>query len=136
MEQASRGVITVAAALVTDGDRRVLLGRKAGTTAFMQPGGKIEPGETPLAALGRELIEEIGLRIDALAPRPVGVFVAPAANEPRTLVEAHVFRLDSAHSPVIGSEIAEAVWVARAEAALLPLAPLTRDHLLPLLDDA
>ncbi len=28
------------------------------------PGGKIEPGETPLAALGRELEEELDVRID------------------------------------------------------------------------
>ena len=47
-------VIRVAAAVVTDDAGRFLLVRKRGTTAFMQPGGKIEPGEDPRAALVRE----------------------------------------------------------------------------------
>jgi 8-oxo-dGTP pyrophosphatase MutT (NUDIX family) len=57
-------VIRIAAALVCRGDRRMLLVRKRGTFAFMQPGGKIEPHETPAAALVRELAEELGLAVD------------------------------------------------------------------------
>ncbi|WP_408734888.1 NUDIX domain-containing protein [Asaia platycodi] len=41
-------VIHIAAALLHDGAGRLLLVRKHGTVAFMQPGGKIEPGETPV----------------------------------------------------------------------------------------
>ena len=33
--------ISVVAALIRDGDGRVLLVRKRGTAAFMQPGGKL-----------------------------------------------------------------------------------------------
>ena len=47
--------IEVVAALIRNEHGHVLLVRKQGTRAFMQPGGKREPGEDDLAALAREL---------------------------------------------------------------------------------
>ncbi len=66
-------VLVVACALV-DPDNRVLLAQRpadksmAGLWEF--PGGKIEPGETPEAALIRELAEELGIEVPiaCLAP--------------------------------------------------------------------
>lgn len=63
----------VAAALV-DRDGRVLVQQRPEGTAMAGlwefPGGKIEPGETPEAALIRELDEELGIVVDhaCLAP--------------------------------------------------------------------
>ena len=39
------GTIRIVAALIRDDAGRVLLVRKRGTDAFMQPGGKRDPGE-------------------------------------------------------------------------------------------
>lgn len=122
--------IRIAAALIDDGEGRMLLVRKAGTTAYMQAGGKIEPGETPLEALRRELAEEISLAItDA---RELGRFQSPAANEPGRVVEAELFHLTAPHLPSAAAEIAEALWVPIAEAEALPLAPMTRTHVMPI----
>lgn len=50
-------MIRISAAVIVDAEGRILVVRKRGTTAFMQPGGKIDPGETALAAVRRELVE-------------------------------------------------------------------------------
>lgn len=123
--------IRIAAALIDDGAGRMLLVRKAGTSAYMQAGGKIEPGEAPLDALRRELAEEIGL-VPAAEPSHLGRFEAPAANEPGRTVEAELFHLTAPHQPLAAAEIAEALWVPIAEAEALPLAPMTRTHVLPI----
>lgn len=124
--------IRIAAAVIDDGEGRLLLVRKAGTRWFMQAGGKIEDGESPLAALRRELDEEIGLTAPAGAFRYLGRVSAAAANEAGSVVDADLFHLRTRHRPVIRAEIAEAVWVDRPAAATMALAPLTRDHVLTL----
>jgi 8-oxo-dGTP diphosphatase len=67
-------VVLVAAVALLDPDNRVLIAQRpegksmAGLWEF--PGGKIEPGETPEAALIRELHEELGIEVSpkCLAP--------------------------------------------------------------------
>lgn len=125
--------VHVSAGVVTDAAGRALLVRKRGTTRFMQPGGKPEPGESPAETLVRELAEELGVVVDAGALRPLGVFRADAANEPGLTVVAHAFAVTldpAAVSPL--AEIDEARWISPADADALPLAPLSVDALLPL----
>ena len=127
----ARSIRVSAAVIVNDRDE-LLLVRKTGTTAFMQPGGKPEPDETPAETLSRELYEELGLSVDAADLRPLGVFTAAAANEPGFVVVADVFEADIGDQlPVIAAEIEELRWVARAEAAQLEVAPLARENFLP-----
>ena len=64
--------VEVAAAVILRDDGRFLLGQRpagkvyAGYWEF--PGGKVEPGEAPLAALERELREELGITVRAAHP--------------------------------------------------------------------
>lgn len=125
----------IAAAIFLNERRQVLLVRKRDTTAFMQPGGKVDSGEQPLAALIRELQEELGLVITAEAATFLGNYQAPAANEPGFRVECALYQvtLRAGDQAVPAAEIEEAVWIAVDEPGDLPLAPLTRDVILPLL---
>jgi len=58
----------VVAGLIVGADGRVLITqRRADQSLPLQwefPGGKVEPGEAPVAALARELVEELGARAD------------------------------------------------------------------------
>lgn len=123
--------IHVSAAVIIDEERRVLVVRKRGTTRFMQPGGKPEPGESAAQTLIRELHEELGLILEESDLKPLGTFVSAAANEPGHRVVATSFAV--AIDPVglaVQAEIAELRWITASDIATLPLAPLSTEHLL------
>jgi 8-oxo-dGTP diphosphatase len=126
------GTIKVVAALIRDEEGRVLLVRKRGTRAFMQPGGKRDPGEDDIAALSREIAEELGCRVVRDSIRPLGAFDAPAANEPGWRVQAHLYGADVLGELRPGREIDAMIWIDPAAPPDIALAPLTRDHVLPL----
>jgi 8-oxo-dGTP pyrophosphatase MutT (NUDIX family) len=124
--------IHIAAALLLNAEGKTLLVRKRGTGAFMQPGGKIEAGERPEDALGRELKEELDIDADIAQARFLGRFSAPAANEPGFEVCCELYEILVDAAVVPAAEIEEAVWVDADSATARELAPLTRDHVLPL----
>ena len=75
-------MVVVAAALVNS-ERRVLLQQRPQGTAMAGlwefPGGKVEPGELPEAALVRELEEELGIAVSPEALTPASFASAPVA---------------------------------------------------------
>lgn len=83
-------LLLVVAAAMLDSDRRILVQQRppgkpmAGLWEF--PGGKVEPGELPEAALVRELEEELGIALDAAA-------LTPATFASETLGERHLLLL-------------------------------------------
>lgn len=119
------------------GGPEVLCVRKRGTGSFMQPGGKLEPDESPRTCAVRELAEELGAVIDPEILEDLGTFEADAANEPATRMRAHVFcaPAEALDADVrVRAEIAEARWVPVTGPPLrIRLAPLLTEHILPIL---
>ena len=89
-----RLLLVVAAALV-DSDDRVLVAQRpegkalAGLWEF--PGGKLEPGEQPEAALIRELAEELGIAVEAACLAPL-TFASHAYADMHLLMPLYVCR--------------------------------------------
>ena len=87
-------LLVVAVALI-DADGRVLLQQRppgkamAGLWEF--PGGKVEPGETPEAALVRELEEELGIETHSSCLAPA-TFASEALGDRHLLLLLYVCR--------------------------------------------
>lgn len=125
--------IRVSAAVIVDDRGRALVVRKRGTTRFMQPGGKPEPGESAAATLIRELDEELSLHVVEADLTPLGTFVSAAANEPDHRVIADAFALRARPDDVVvQAELAELRWLEPGDWTSVPLAPLSTEHLLPI----
>jgi 8-oxo-dGTP diphosphatase len=77
-------VMTVVAAALIDGAGRILLQQRAPDRAMAGlwefPGGKVEQGELPEAALVRELAEELGILIEPADLLPACFASAPVGD--------------------------------------------------------
>ncbi|HEX8309474.1 MAG TPA: (deoxy)nucleoside triphosphate pyrophosphohydrolase [Allosphingosinicella sp.] len=126
-------LVVVAAALV-DGDRRVLLQKRAAGRAMAGlwefPGGKVEEGERPESALARELEEELGIAIDIESLAPAAF--ASADNGGRNmLLLLYLCRQWRGEPRPLDAEALK--WVRTEEMAALPMPPAD-GPLIPLLE--
>lgn len=115
-------IVDVAAAVILRGDGAYLLARRpegkvyAGWWEF--PGGKVEAGEAPAAALVRELQEELGILVRRAHPWITRVFAYEHAT-----VRLHFFRVTAWEGEPHPREGQAIAWQRRGEAALEPMLP-------------
>ena len=130
-------MVLVAACALTDPDGRVLVARRpegkamAGMWEF--PGGKVEPGETPEAALMRELEEELGVRTWASCLAPL-TFASHAYPDFHLLMPLYVCRRwegtpESREGQALRWVRPNALRELEMPPADLPLIPVLRDLL-------
>ncbi len=123
--------IEIVTAVITRGDGQVLVVRKQGSTSFIQPGGKREPGEDALATLARELHEELGVQMVAGSAQRLGLFEDNAVNESGRRVRGDAFLVQVEGTPQVRAEIAELAWIPLQPPHGVTLAPLSQHHILP-----
>lgn len=101
----------------------------------MQPGGKIESGERPEVTLARELQEELNASFNPDEMIPLGRFTDVAANEPGYMLIADMFRVSTEETHFLpAAEIEEVIWFEPSGNQPLQLAPLTKNHILSMLE--
>ncbi|MBE9610434.1 Nudix family hydrolase [Chitinilyticum piscinae] len=112
----------VAAGILLDGQGQFMLASRpagkvyAGYWEF--PGGKLEEGETPLAALERELHEEMGITVSMATPWLVQRFVYPHAH-----VELHFFRVTAWQGEPHPKEGQQFAWQRPGALSVSPILP-------------
>src|ERR1700674_414517 len=122
--EAARPIVLVAAVALIDADGRVLLAQRpegkhlAGLWEF--PGGKVQLGETPEAALIRELEEELGIDVEASCLAPF-TFASHAYPEFHLLMPLYVCRKWSGIP--IAREGQRLAWVRPARLGDYPIPP-------------
>ncbi|MFD6389562.1 NUDIX hydrolase [Nocardia sp. NPDC055029] len=111
------------AALAHVRDRRLIQTRPEGKDVFYMAGGKIDPGETPLEALHREIEEELGVGLSGVAE--LGIFEAEAFGHGKnTGLHMTCFLADFTGEPHATGEIAEFRYFTVSEYAAM-------DHVAP-----
>jgi 8-oxo-dGTP diphosphatase len=124
----------VACALV-DADRRVLIGQRpagkamAGLWEF--PGGKLEAGETPEAALIRELQEELGISTKEACLAPLS-FVSHAYESFHLVMPVYVCR--KWQGVAVAREHQALKWVRPTALRDYPMPPADEPLIAPLCD--
>ena len=130
-----RRLVLVAAVALIDTDDRVLIAQRppgksmAGLWEF--PGGKVKPGETPEAALVREIAEELGIEVCETCLAPL-TFASHAYPEFHLLMPLYICRRwEGEITPREGQALK---WVRAARLADYPMPPADLP-LLPALRD-
>jgi len=122
--RAAAPVVLVAAVALVDKDGRVLLAQRppgksmAGLWEF--PGGKVNPGETPEAALIRELKEELAIDVSERCLAPF-TFASHRYDDFHLLMPLYLCRVwDGMVQPLEGQKL---TWVRPARIADYPMPP-------------
>lgn len=130
-------VMPAAVGIVCDARNRILMQHRSDNGLWSLPGGAIDPYETPVDAVVREIWEETGVL--ARPTQVAGVFGGPEAhlsypNGDRVAIYSFVFQCQtiSGTPSSDGSETLEARWCSPREITSLPMAPRWRRRL-PLL---
>lgn len=117
--------VHVVAAVLRDARGRILLARRtagrdlAGAWEF--PGGKVEPGETALQALDRELHEELGIRVLGAEP-----LVAVPQAYPSKRIVLDVYSVTAFEGTPRGRERQALAWTPPEKLRDYPMPPADR----------
>ena len=114
----------VVAGLIVGGDGRVLIAKRRADQAlggrWEFPGGKVEPGEAPVAALARELHEELGVAAEVGRIWDVLFHAYPEFD---LVMLVYVCRINGAPRAI---EVADLAWVAPRDLAAWDILPADR----------
>jgi 8-oxo-dGTP diphosphatase len=118
--------------LVLRNDRLLLCRKGRDTSKLILPGGRIEPGESDLECLAREVREELG-DVSLEAVEYLGAYQDRASFDDPSIVKSLrivLYRGRLRGHPTPSAEIAELVWFG-PDADRRDLTPILRNQILP-----
>jgi len=116
--------------LVVIKKKKLLVVREYGTEQFLMPGGRPYLGEKVEDSLQREIMEELGTRLNTDSLRFYGSFQDVAANEPNTIVHMDVYLGDVEEEIHPSHEIEEIKWIdSKCDPNIL--SPIIKNKILP-----
>jgi len=121
------------AAGVIINDRRLLVERSKGKDVFVAPGGKLEPGETSIQAVIRELKEEFRLDVAENDLEVFGTFYAEAAGSHNAgkKLRMDVFIVKYTGEIVPDNEVEEIRWISSDIPADIEVGSIFAHEVLP-----
>lgn len=108
-------LLPAVSAVIRDDDGRILLARSQGDEQWALIGGGLEPGEEPVAALAREVQEELG--VEAVVGQIIGAYggegmfiTYPNGDRCAYVTTAYECRLTSSVMILEAEELRDAAW--------------------------
>jgi len=123
MEEKPTILVVVAAALSNDSGEILLQKRPSGAQMaglWEFPGGKVDTGESPEAALVRELHEELGIKVDEDSLMPLTFASAPLGDKNLLLLLYGCTQWTGNLSAIYASELR---WVLPTDMAAMEMPP-------------
>ena len=126
-KSAETSILLVVAAALVSADNRIFVQQRAAQSQhgglWEFPGGKVEHGETPAAALARELDEELGIDVFTEAMQPISFATEPQGGRQLVLL---LYLINAWHGEPRALTAAGAKWVSVDSLRALPMPPADR----------
>lgn len=107
-------------AIIENSQGLILVVKDAVSGNWTLPGGRIELGETPQAALTREIEEEVGLKLNTIG-KPTSTWFFFIDDEPNQQVVLLNCRCQADGTVKLGRDCSASVWINPQEFLTLPL---------------
>ena len=111
-------------------DNKVLVVKEHGWKKFGFPGGTIKPDEKDAECLKREIREELDTEVKRGSLEYLGRFQDTAMNEPGTIIEIKLFKVETEGSLKKTPDVEEMFWFGKND-DMSKLGPIDRNHLIP-----
>ena len=120
-------------ALAVIQNNKLLVVRPHNSQFLLMPGGKPNLGESAVAALKREIREELDCSIDEKTITLLGTFEDVAAGSNGSIVRIELYSGNLIGTPQPSSEIEALVWISSNGISLPQLSPIIKNKIIPFL---